>query len=146
MKKILDKIKKKNISICVVGLGYVGLPLCLRMIKKKINVFGIDNDIKKIEYLKKGKSYISDIKDNELKYFKSNNSKISKNYDIIKDCQVVIVCLPTPLRNNKPDMSYLEKSYKTISKVLKKNQIIILESTVYPGATKYLTKYFSKNL
>lgn len=144
MKKILDKIKKKDISICVVGLGYVGLPLCLRMIKKKINVFGVDNDNKKIEYLKKGKSYISDIKDSELKYFRSNKSKISTNYDIIKDCHVVIVCLPTPLRDNKPDMSYLEKSFKEISKFLKKNQIIILESTVYPGATKYLTKYFSK--
>lgn len=144
MREILNKIRKKKIAICVVGLGYVGLPLCLRMIKRKINVYGIDSDIKKIEYLKKGKSYISDIKNNELKYFKSNKSKVSTNYDIIKDCEVVIVCLPTPLRDNKPDMSYLENSYKALSKVLTKNKIIILESTVYPGATKYLTKYFLK--
>jgi len=144
MKEILNKIRKKKIAICVVGLGYVGLPLCLRMIKRKIKVFGIDSDTKKIEYLKKGKSYISDIKGSELKYFKTNKSRVTTNYDIIKDCEVVIVCLPTPLRDNKPDMSYLENSYKAISKVLTKNKIIILESTVYPGATKYLTKYFSK--
>jgi len=146
MKEILKKIDKNKQTICVVGLGYVGLPLCLRMIKRKINVFGVDNDIKKIKCLKNGKSYISDIKDSELKYFKNNKSKISTNYNIIKECDVVIVCLPTPLHGNKPDMSYLENSYKAISKVLSKNKVIILESTVYPGATNQLTKYFSKKL
>ena len=69
-KKTLNHIKNKDISIAVVGLGYVGLPLALRFIKKKIKVFGFDVDVNKINNLRSGKSYIVDIKSNQLKYFK----------------------------------------------------------------------------
>ena len=146
MRELLKKIKQNKHVVGVIGLGYVGLPLCLRMIKRKIKVIGVDNDIKKINSLRNSKSYISDIKDRELKYFKSNRQKISSKYKILKECDVVIICLPTPLLNNKPDMSYLEKSYKAIAKTLKKNKVIILESTVYPGATKKMISFFSKKL
>ena len=69
---LIKKIRNKSFSIGIVGLGYVGLPLCVRFIKENISVYGIDSDIKKISSLKKGKSYITSISDKHLNYFKNN--------------------------------------------------------------------------
>ncbi len=144
-KKNLNHIKNKDISIAVVGLGYVGLPLALRFIKKKIKVFGFDVDVNKINNLKSGKSYIVDIKSNQLKYFKKNNSRISNRMNILKNAQIIFICLPTPLnKQNLPDMSYLQNFYKKMNKIISNGQTIILESTVYPGATSNLIKNFDK--
>ncbi len=142
VKNIITKIKKKDFSVCVIGLGYVGLPLASRFIEKKIKVYGIDNDLKKIKLLRKGKSYINIKKPKILDYFKKNPKNLSNKYNILKNCDVVIVCLPTPLKKNslKPDMSYVFNSAKKLVNFTKKNQTIILESTVYPGASKNLRK------
>ena len=144
MKQLIGKVKKNKHTIGVVGLGYVGLPLCLRMINKRIKVVGVDNDKKKIKNLHRGISYISDIKNSDLKYFKKNKFRFSDNYEILKKSDVIIICLPTPLKNNKPDLSYLIKSFKKISNILSKNKVVILESTVYPGATEELSKIIPK--
>lgn len=144
MKQLIRKVKKNKHTIGVVGLGYVGLPLCLRMINKRIKVVGVDNDQKKIKNLHRGISYISDIKNSDLKYFKKNKFHFSDNYEILKKSDVIIICLPTPLKNNKPDLSYLIKSFKQISNILSKNKVVILESTVYPGATEELSKIIPK--
>ena len=120
MKNLINKIKKNRHTVGVVGLGYVGLPLCLRMIKKKIKVFGVDNDKRKIKNLKKCISYNSDIKNKKLDYFKNNSLRISSSYNILKNLDVIIVCLPTPLKNNKPDLSYLKRSFLEIKKILKR--------------------------
>ncbi len=145
---LLEKIKSKNISILVVGMGYVGLPLALRFLKNNIKVLAIDNDKKKISKLKKGSSYIKDIKDNDLKYFKKNKLNLSSDFLLVKNADVIILCLPTPLLKNKnPDMSSLFNAAKKISPYLSKGKIIILESTVYPGATKDIIKKLNlKNL
>lgn len=143
-KSKLFKIKRRNISVAVVGLGYVGLPLALRFIDKKIKVYGFDVSFEKIKKLKQGKSDIIDIKSKNLKYFKKNNDRISNNINILKKADAIFVCLPTPLNNaNKPDMSFLKKFYFKMRKIIQKGQIIILESTVYPGATEELVKNFN---
>ena len=141
IKDILKKIKSNQIKVCIIGLGYVGLPLIEKFIEKKINVYGIDNDKKKISLLKKGKSYLPNIKDKSLKYFKKYPNKITSNYSILKNMDIIIICLPTPLKNYKtPDMQILNNCIENLKKYKKFNQILILESTVYPGATEELFK------
>lgn len=145
---LLEKIKSKKISVSIIGMGYVGLPLALRFLKKKINILAIDNDKNKILNLRSGKSYIKDIKNKELNYFKKNKKNLSSDFSLTKYADVIILCLPTPLLKNKnPDMSSLFNAAKKISPFLGKGKIIILESTVYPGATVDLIKKFNlKNL
>jgi len=138
-KNIIEKIKKKIIqkrfSVGVVGLGYVGLPICARFIKANIKVLGVDNDIKKIKSLKKGNSYIQNDNLKDFNYFKRYKNQVSNNYKILKNCDVILICLPTPLKNLKPDMSYVFNCVSRINKIIKPYQVLILESTVYPGAT-----------
>tara|TARA_B100000579_G_C22839916_1_gene860867 strand:- start:1881 stop:3185 length:1305 start_codon:yes stop_codon:yes gene_type:complete len=142
IKKIILKLKSKKFSVCVIGLGYVGLPLVSRFIKSKINVYGIDIDKNKINNLRSGNSYIKSLDKSISKYFKKNKFNLSTNYNLVKKCDVIIICLPTPLKKNShnPDMSYIFNCAKNLKKNIKKNQIIILESTVYPGATRVFAK------
>ena len=95
---LLIKIKKKKFKIAIIGLGYVGLPLALRFIEKKINVYGIDNDLKKILNLRRGKTYIKSINSKKLNYFKKNKKNISNNFSVLSKCDVIVLCLPTPLK------------------------------------------------
>ena len=126
----------KNQTIGVIGLGYVGLPLLL-LINKKYKVLGFDIDKQKIEMIKNNKSYISDISNNNIKLIsKKNIFLFNKNLKEISKCKFIILCLPTPLKGNYPDMSYIKKVLIKIFPYLKKNQTIILESSVYPGATE----------
>jgi UDP-N-acetyl-D-glucosamine dehydrogenase len=135
MKKIKKSFIKKTVGI--IGLGYVGLPL-LQLISKKTqySVLGFDMDSFKIKSLKKNKSYITDITDYELKKINKQNlfSDFKKNN--VSKCDWLIFCLPTPLKNNKPDMQYIKKAFNQVYPHLRYNQTIILESTVYPGATR----------
>jgi len=137
MENLKNKIIRKKVSIAIVGIGYVGLPLCLRFVKKKFKVFGIEKDLKKIDFIKKKKSYIANISDKEIKNAVSAGFKVTQDFSIIQNVDVIIICVPTPLNKNKtPDMKYVSNSVKKIKKYLKKKQMIIVESTVYPGATE----------
>ncbi len=142
LKKLINKLKTKKFNVCVIGLGYVGLPLVSSFIEAGIEVLGIDIDKKKINLLKNGKSYLQSTNKKTREYFFKNKKNLSTNFSIIERCDVIIVCLPTPLKNNtkEPDMSYIFGCAKSLKKYIKKNQIIILESTVYPGATREFTK------
>ena len=107
-KSLLKKIKSKKINICIIGLGYVGLPIALRFISKGLNIFGIDEDFNKINSLKNSISYISGIKNKDLRYFKKFKNNLSTSYSLIRNVDIIIICLPTPLRKNKtPDMKYV---------------------------------------
>lgn len=137
MRELLAKIKKKNITIGVIGLGYVGLPICLKFLNKNFSVIGIDNNKIKINNLKKFKSNISTISNLDLKKAFKKSFLITNNYSYISKCEIIIICVPTPIKTNKsPDMSDINNVVKNISNYLKQNQAIILESTVYPGATE----------
>jgi UDP-N-acetyl-D-glucosamine dehydrogenase len=145
-KELLEKIKSKKFSVTVVGLGYVGLPLLLRFKNKGIKIFGVDNDSKKISNLKNGVSYISDIKKDDLKFIKKNKKIVSSDFELVKKSDVIILCLPTPLGKKKePDLSYLLYALRSLKKYLDKGKILIIESTVYPGATKTLLKKINFN-
>jgi len=128
-----NKIENRSAIIGIVGLGYVGLPLATAF-SKKFNVIGYNNTKDKVESLKRGKSYIEDIKDEEinLDVFDPTN-----DYKDLKNCDFIIIAVPTPLREDKsPDLSYIKKAGEEIGEILKKGQFIILKSTTYPGTTE----------
>ena len=145
-KKLKQKIENKTVKICIVGLGYVGLPLVREFLKKDLNVIGYDIDQKKINSLKSGISYIKNIPHSEVKNFLKKKFHASSDKRFIKIADVVIYCLPTPLNKNKgPDMSYIEKTLNENKKNFRKGQLHILESTTYPGTTEeYYLPIFKK--
>ena len=118
----------------VVGLGYVGLPLAVETANNNLNVIGYDINSERVENINNGKSPIEDISDNELskslKYFQSttDSKKLSR-------CKVIVISVPTPLTDYQPDLSYVVNAAKTVGENLVKNQVVILESTTYPGTT-----------
>ena len=145
IKQLISKIKKKKFKVGIIGLGYVGLPLAARFINENIDVLGVENDQTKIDLLHNGESYIPDINKKNINYFKKNKKKITKNYGELKFVDVIFICLPTPLKGkNIPDMGILNKCIINLKKIVKNNQILILESTVYPGATMELFKKLNK--
>ncbi len=131
-----NKISKKTAKIGIVGLGYVGLPLALQFAKKNFKVLGFDIDINKISLLKKNKSYIKHISNKQIKKYK-NRIKFEKSFEKIIFADVIILCLPTPITDKlKPDLSYIKKTLENIKDLLSEGQIIILESSTYPGSTR----------
>jgi UDP-N-acetyl-D-glucosamine dehydrogenase len=147
--ELLEKICTKKARCAVVGLGYVGLPLLCEFAKADFETIGIDIDESKISDIKRGVSYIQDISNQELKKIvKTGRLKADTNYSVLNDVDVVSVCVPTPLRKSKtPDISYIVEACSKIAKYLHKGQLIILESTTYPGTTEeivlpILTKKF----
>jgi UDP-N-acetyl-D-galactosamine dehydrogenase len=129
-----------NIKPCVIGLGYVGLPVFLR-VQSKFQTIGYDINKIRIKTLNKKIDTNKEFNEFELKL--KNKSKFVFKSNLLEKCNFYIVTMPTPLTyQNKPDMSFLEQVSILLSKILKKNDIIIFESTVYPGASKYLTKNY----
>src|SRR5690554_4067065 len=131
-----------SIKIAVIGLGYVGLPLA-RLFATKYNVVGFDINQRRIDELRKGTDTTLEVEDEVLqKVLKSSNNSenglfVSNNLEDIKDCNYYVVTVPTPVdKNNRPDLTPLYKSSETVGKVLKKGDIVIYESTVYPGVTE----------
>ncbi|HOO55929.1 MAG TPA: nucleotide sugar dehydrogenase [bacterium] len=120
------------------GLGYVGLPLAIEFAKSGFNVTGIDLDARKIDAIYKGHSYISDVESDDLKKIVSQGYlNATTDFSILSNTDAVFICVPTPFSKCKePDVSYIITAAETIRKYMKKKQVIILESTTYPGTTE----------
>ncbi|MFD0988666.1 nucleotide sugar dehydrogenase [Mariniflexile jejuense] len=132
----------KDIKIAIIGLGYVGLPLA-RLFATKYNVVGFDINKKRIDELQSGLDVTLEVEESILRSVLKNSTNnsiglfCSSNLDDIKDCNYYIVTVPTPIdKNNRPDLTPLYKSSETVGKVLKQGDIVIYESTVYPGVTE----------
>lgn len=134
---LLTKIKNHSAAVGVIGLGYVGLPLVIQFVKAGFNATGFDLDEEKIKCLNNGKSYIKHIPVDAIKELKNNISfKATTNFSALKDMDCIIICVPTPLtKQREPDLSYVLNTTRTIAKHLRKGQLIVLESTTYPGTT-----------
>ena len=140
--QLIEKINTKKIRIAILGLGYVGLPLAVLFAKNSFNVLGFEKSESKVIKVNKGENYIGDVVDKELSD-SVNNGFLSATTDFsrIKECDAVIICVPTPLdKFKKPDMSYIESSCQDIGKHMKKGTFISLESTTYPTTTENLMK------
>lgn len=134
---LIHKIKKKEAKIAVIGLGYVGLELALNISNSGFEVLGFDNDQKKINILRKNKSPINTIQHKRIKKFNTKNIFSINKIKLIQTCDILIICVPTPLKNQvEPDMRHIKDTLKLIYSFLKQEQLLIVESTVYPGATE----------
>ena len=134
----LQKIKEKKAHIGIIGLGYVGLPLAIEFCKTGFQVTGLDIDQEKIDLLSRGKSYINHISGANIKHLNQGcKFKGTTNFTLISNLDCILICVPTPLsKNREPDMSYIIATAQKISPHLVKNQLIVLESTTFPGTTQ----------
>jgi len=144
---LLNKIKEKDIIVGVIGLGYVGLPLAVEKAKAGFKTIGFDIQQEKVDLVNSGENYIGDIVDGDLKKMIEHGRLAATNdYSFIKNVDFIAICVPTPLDEYKqPDISYVENSAKEIAKYLKRNTMIVLESTTYPGTTEELIQPIIEN-
>ena len=135
---LFDKIKNKQAAIGVIGLGYVGLPLVIEFYKAGFSVTGLDIDQKKIDLLSQGQSYIKHIPDASIRLLvKDGVFQGSTDFSLVKNLDCILICVPTPLKKNRdPDMSYILSTARKIAPHIRKEQLIVLESTTYPGTTQ----------
>lgn len=132
------KMDQKKSRIAVIGLGYVGLPLALLFCNKGFNVVGIDLDRSKIAKLHQGLSYLPDLDEADIRAANSSQRfSATAEYDAIVNAEVIVICVPTPLNEKgNPDLSYLMQAGDQISSRIKSGQLVILESSTYPGTTR----------
>jgi len=138
---LIEKINRREARVGIIGLGYVGLPLVIEFCKAGFNVTGFDIDKAKIESLNQGKSYIHHIDLLRFQDALSGRFIASSDFQLLKDVDCILIAVPTPLnKNREPDMTYVVETVKAISKTLRRNQMVILESTTYPGTTDELVR------
>lgn len=135
IEKLKNKIDNKKFVTGIIGLGYVGLPLTYSFLKKDMPTIGFDIDTSKIDKLRKGIPYINHLgKEVMSKIAGSKIASFTSDFKKVSQCDAIILCVPTPLsKHQEPDMTYVVNSTKHIAPHIKKNQLIILESTTYPG-------------
>lgn len=140
--QLLKKIEEKTIKVGVVGLGYVGLPLAVEKAKAGFKTVGFDVQSAKVDMVNRGENYIGDVVDSELKHLvESGMMSATSDFSFIRDVDFIAICVPTPLdEHQQPDISCVKSSTEAISKYLKKNTMVVLESTTYPGTTEELIK------
>jgi UDP-N-acetyl-D-glucosamine dehydrogenase len=140
--ELKSKIESNKARIGIIGLGYVGLPLAVEFAKAGFDVTGFEIDNAKVKSINMGKSYISDVATAALSpLVKDKRLKASADFSRLKGMDAIITCVPTPLRKSKdPDVSYIISATSSIFQSLKKGQLIILESTTYPGTTRELVQ------
>ena len=140
-RELIAKIKDKKAKIGIVGMGYVGVPLGIEFAERGLEVVGFDTDAEKIKNINSGKQIMKHISSKKMTKFVKNGCKATSDFEELKHTDCILMCVPTPLDiYEQPDMSYVESATKTISKNLRKGQLVILESTTYPGTTKEIIK------
>jgi UDP-N-acetyl-D-glucosamine dehydrogenase len=136
--QLLSKFENKTFVVGVIGLGYVGLPLLLCYVEKGFTSFGFDIDPAKIDALKKSHSYIKHIASDRIR--KAVDSKlltVTTDFAGLTHCDAILIAVPTPLnKNREPDMTYIVSTCEAIAPHLRKGQLVVLESTTYPGTTE----------
>lgn len=137
---LTKKIRNKKAVVAVMGLGYVGLPLAVSFAKAGFKVYGLDMDTDRVLRVRNKKNYISDIPARDMSNVVDKGLLVaSKDFSLLKNADVIIICVPTPLRRKyTPDVSFIVSAVKTIGMYLKPDTLVVLESTTYPGTTREL--------
>ena len=135
--ELIESITKKKAHVGVIGLGYVGLPLLVEFASKGFTSTGFEVDESKAKQINAGTSYIGDVTSKRLKdAVDAKRLRATTDFDHLAECDAIIICVPTPLRKTKePDISYILAASEEITKRLRRGQVIVLESTTYPGTT-----------
>lgn len=141
---MLEEIRNRNARICVVGLGYVGLPTALQFTEKGFNVVGVDKDEKIVDEINRGDCHLTDLNIDERVKKAVDKKKLKATADTteaIKESDIILITVPTPVTvDKKPDLSHIEEAGRSIAKSLRRGQLVVLESTVYPGVTEETLK------
>src|SRR5580698_2951260 len=136
---LTTRLENRTARIGVIGLGYVGLPLVLLFSEQDFRITGFDVDDKKIEIISKGGSYIVRIPETEIQAAKAKGFTATSDYSQIANMDAIIICVPTPLNDHhEPDLSFIAATAESIAPHLRAGQVVILESTTYPGTTEEL--------
>lgn len=140
--ELLKKIENKELTVGVVGLGYVGLPLAVEKAKAGFKTIGFDVQEEKVKLVNEGHNYIGDVVDSDLKKLVDEKMLMATtDFSFVKDVDFIAICVPTPLdAHQQPDISYVKSSTESISHYLRKGTMVVLESTTYPGTTEELIK------
>lgn len=140
--ELLKKIENRQITVGVVGLGYVGLPLAVEKARAGFRTIGFDVQEEKVQLVNSGHNYIGDVIDDDLKELvEEGKLSATTDFTFVKDVDFIAICVPTPLdRHQQPDISYVKNSTIEISRHLTKNTMVVLESTTYPGTTEELIR------
>jgi UDP-N-acetyl-D-glucosamine dehydrogenase len=135
---LINRLERKDAVIGVIGLGYVGLPLVLLFCESGFRVIGFDVDTKKIDALERGETYIRHIGAERIRQvFLGGRAEATANYDRLTECDAVLICVPTPLGpHREPDLKYVRMTSEEIAARLRPGQLVVLESTTYPGTTR----------
>ena len=135
--EISNLIKDHRAHVGVIGLGYVGLPLATEFAARGFNAIGFEVDENKVEQINAGRSYIGDVATRQVQELvRAGRLRATTDFDHLKECDAIIICVPTPLRKTKePDVSFILAAAEQIQQRLRRGQLIILESTTYPGTT-----------
>ena len=137
---LLSRIRRKEFTAAVVGLGYVGLPLAVEYAEAGIPVIGIDADGAKVRSIRAGKSYIGDVSSESVRAaVEAGRLRATSDYSALAEADTVNICVPTPLRKTKdPDLSYVVSAAEQVAKYMHRGMLVVLESTTYPGTTDEL--------
>ena len=141
-KALIEKIGTRQACVGVIGLGYVGLPLAVEFAKAGLKTIAFDVDGEKVEKIRQGKSYIGDVKDDEVKTVTTTGYLTATNdFSRLADVDTIDICVPTPLRKTgDPDLSYVVSAVDEIAKHLHAGQLVVLESTTYPGTVEEVVR------
>ncbi|MBC8310503.1 MAG: nucleotide sugar dehydrogenase [Planctomycetes bacterium] len=136
--ELTSKIENKTACVGIVGMGYVGLPLAVAVFDAGYEVLGFDVDPNKIECLNNGTPYLKHLGDDfSAELATTDRFKATDNPESLKDADIILLCVPTPLgKHNEPDLTFVTKSTKAVANILRKGQLVVLESTTYPGTTR----------
>ncbi len=137
-RRLIEDFKKREATAVVIGIGYVGLPLAVEMCKAGFTVAGVDVDESKVKRINAGKSYILDVREEDIKeLLKTNRFHAVSDFGVIERAKAISICVPTPLRKTKdPDISYIVDAVDRIIRYSVDSKLIVLESTTYPGTTE----------
>ncbi len=135
--QLAKRIAKRSARVGVIGLGYVGLPLAVEFAKEGFRVTGIDLDPRRVKGVTRARSYILDVSSADLRQLRrSGRLRATSSFDALRQQDAIIICVPTPLRKTRePDMQYIVSATQEIAKRVRRGQLIVLESTTYPGTT-----------
>ncbi|HZZ15856.1 MAG TPA: NAD(P)-binding domain-containing protein, partial [Candidatus Sulfotelmatobacter sp.] len=135
--QLKNNIQQRKARIGIIGMGYVGLPLALLFSEQKFAITGFDIDQRKVDTLAQGESYIYRITKEEIQAAKAEGFSATADYSHIEQMDAIIICVPTPLNQyHEPDLSYITDTTHAIAPHLQPGQLVILESTTYPGTTE----------
>ncbi|HRY30706.1 MAG TPA: nucleotide sugar dehydrogenase [Elusimicrobiota bacterium] len=138
MKKLQKLIETRRAGIGIIGVGYVGLPLAVAFAREGFHVVGFDVDASRVRALNSGRSYVPDVPSSAVRELRRTGGfAASGDFRELRKMDVIVICVPTPLRKTKdPDISYIVAALEKIARVLRRGQLVVLESTTYPGTTR----------